>query len=154
MQQFFILLSWRLFTAQHVSGVFPPIIRSSVTAVAASGFTFISWWQSCCVRGRASRPDFSVSCRFSRNTPLDVRQNYALQTVLIKIALRSILDIESDTSSLFCLYKLADYGEKRHFLYNTLCRCCLIHFYVLSLYFNGSYMSRLYLFTFRYVARL
>ena len=24
-----------LFTAQHVSGVFPPIIRSSVTAVAA-----------------------------------------------------------------------------------------------------------------------
>jgi hypothetical protein len=24
MQQFFSLLSWRLFTAQHVSGVFPP----------------------------------------------------------------------------------------------------------------------------------
>ena len=43
MQQFFSLLSWRLFTAQHVSGVFPPIIRSSVTAVAASGFTFVSW---------------------------------------------------------------------------------------------------------------
>ena len=35
---------------KHVSGVFPPIIRSSVTAVAASGFTFVSWWQSCCVR--------------------------------------------------------------------------------------------------------
>ena len=43
MQQFFSLLSWRLFTAQHVSGVFPPIIRSSMTAVAASGFTFVSW---------------------------------------------------------------------------------------------------------------
>jgi len=25
-------------------GVLPPIIRSSMTAVAASGFTFVSWW--------------------------------------------------------------------------------------------------------------
>ena len=37
--QFIILL----FTAQHVSGVFLPIIRSSMTALAASGFTFVSW---------------------------------------------------------------------------------------------------------------
>ena len=43
MQQFSSLLSCRLFTAQHVSGVLPPIIRSSMTAVAASGFTFVSW---------------------------------------------------------------------------------------------------------------
>jgi len=56
MQQFFSLLSWRLFTAQHVSCVFPPIIMSSMTAVAAFGSTFVSWWQSCCVRGRAGRP--------------------------------------------------------------------------------------------------
>jgi len=56
MQQFSSLLSWRLFTAQHVSGVFPPIIRSSTTAVAASSFTFVSWWYPCCVRGRAGRP--------------------------------------------------------------------------------------------------
>ena len=56
MQQFSSLLSWRSLTAQHVSGVFPPIIRSSMTAVAASGFTFVSWWQSCCVCGRAGRP--------------------------------------------------------------------------------------------------
>jgi hypothetical protein len=33
MQEFFSLLSWRLFTAQHVSGVYPPMIRSSMTAV-------------------------------------------------------------------------------------------------------------------------
>ena len=54
-------LSWRLLTDQHVSGVFPPIIRSSMTAVAASGFTFVSWWQSCCVRGRAGRLDHEHS---------------------------------------------------------------------------------------------
>jgi hypothetical protein len=40
---FFNLLSWRLFTTQHVSGVLPSIIRNSTTAVAASGFTFASW---------------------------------------------------------------------------------------------------------------
>jgi len=33
-----------LFTAQHVSGVLTPIIRSSTTAVAASAFTFGAWW--------------------------------------------------------------------------------------------------------------
>jgi hypothetical protein len=43
MQQFYSLLSCRLFTAQHFSGVLPPTIRSSTIAVAASGFTFVSW---------------------------------------------------------------------------------------------------------------
>ena len=40
---FFCLLSWHLFTAQHVSGVLTPIIRSSTTAAAAFGFTFRAW---------------------------------------------------------------------------------------------------------------
>jgi hypothetical protein len=33
-----------LFTAQHASGIPTPIIRSSTTAVAASGFTVGAWW--------------------------------------------------------------------------------------------------------------
>jgi len=44
MQRFSSLLSCRLFTAQHVSDVLQSIIRSSMTAVAASCFTFVSWW--------------------------------------------------------------------------------------------------------------
>jgi hypothetical protein len=56
MQQFFSLLSRCYFTAQHVSGAFPPVIKSSMTAVGDSGFTFVSWWQSCCVRGWVGRP--------------------------------------------------------------------------------------------------
>jgi hypothetical protein len=33
-----------LLEAQHVSGVLKPIIRSSTTAVAASGFIIGAWW--------------------------------------------------------------------------------------------------------------
>jgi len=73
MQQFFSLLSRGLFTAQHVSGVSPPVIRSSMTAVAASGFTFVSWWESCCVRGRAEGK--TRGCHCSHWAPNDGREN-------------------------------------------------------------------------------
>jgi len=33
-----------------------PSSGGSMTAVAASGFTFVSWWQPCCVHDRAGRP--------------------------------------------------------------------------------------------------
>jgi len=48
MQQSLQFITWHLFTAEHVSGVLKPIIRSSTTAVAASGFTVGAWWQQCC----------------------------------------------------------------------------------------------------------
>jgi hypothetical protein len=48
------LLSWHLFTAQHVSDILTPIIRSSTTAVAASAFTFVSWCWSW--SGRLAQP--------------------------------------------------------------------------------------------------
>jgi hypothetical protein len=38
-----VFLPWHLFTAQHVLGVLTSIIRSSTTAVAASGFTVGVW---------------------------------------------------------------------------------------------------------------
>jgi len=43
MQEFLKFITWRLCTAQHVSGVLTSIIRSSTTAVAAFDFTFGEW---------------------------------------------------------------------------------------------------------------
>jgi hypothetical protein len=43
MHQSLIFIARRLNTAQHVSVILMPIIRSSKTEVAASGFTFGAW---------------------------------------------------------------------------------------------------------------
>jgi len=52
MQQFLQFITWRLFSAQRVSGVLTPITRTSTTAVAASGFTVgrqVIKWRNCCI---------------------------------------------------------------------------------------------------------